>query len=123
MNNYRVVFVSDQALPEGQDWAIVECGDETVCVMKQSRISPDMLEEAWAAYRILLSVPAPRQPGEDESRGQRRPNLPFRAGGGAALALVGVAALVIGDLSTLVGFPTWQAPLSAVLSSLHLFVH
>lgn len=62
MHNYRVVFVSDHALPEGQAWAMVDHEGTTYCVFKQAHLTPNVVEEAWAAYRILTSLPTPRQP-------------------------------------------------------------
>jgi hypothetical protein len=52
VQDYRVVFVGDDELPDEQDWAFVEyCDrDETVFALKKSRLTEVVLEDAWRAY-------------------------------------------------------------------------
>lgn len=49
--SHTVKFVRDDQLPQGQDWALLECDEVTYFVVKESRISERVLEDAWAAYR------------------------------------------------------------------------
>lgn len=61
---YGVKFIGDEDLPEGQDWALVVDHADTWFVVKESRITPEVLEAGWAAYRqsIQPHVPSPRRP-------------------------------------------------------------
>lgn len=48
---YLVEFVADDALPDGTDWAIAATDvGSTYCFIKKSRVSPEVLSEAWAAW-------------------------------------------------------------------------
>jgi hypothetical protein len=52
---YQVVFVGDDDLPDGYDWALVRLlrGDVFLAV-KRDRVTPCVLEQAWEAYRGLV---------------------------------------------------------------------
>jgi hypothetical protein len=51
MRQYQVRFVDDHELPEGVDWAIVRASDDrALCFIKQSRVTPAVLSDAWAAW-------------------------------------------------------------------------
>jgi len=60
--DYEVAFVDDDALPDGNDWVLVKMPDCWVFAVKRSRVSPQTMQEGWAAYRHRLSVPSPRVP-------------------------------------------------------------
>lgn len=48
---YDVKFVKSEQLPRGQDWFIARRGcDEYVFMLDPSKLSEDMLKEAWIAY-------------------------------------------------------------------------
>ena len=48
---YLVEFVPDSALPNGTDWAIATTDvGSTYFFIKESRISPGTLAEAWEAW-------------------------------------------------------------------------
>jgi hypothetical protein len=48
---YLVEFVADTALPEHTDWAIATTDvGSTYFFIKESRVAPDVLSEAWAAW-------------------------------------------------------------------------
>lgn len=53
---YRVSFVDDVEMPDDKDWLIVEVDDEVYCVVRESRLCPAVLEEAWAGYRRLADI-------------------------------------------------------------------
>jgi len=60
-----VKFVDDRALPEGQDWIFVEVDGGLYFVVKESRVTPEVLDQAWAAYRRMAfgpAIPHPRRP-------------------------------------------------------------
>lgn len=67
--DYQVVFVGDHELPEGQDWLVGHVPDGWVGVIKESRLTPAVLEETWAAFMDMYErsrldrqhVPHPRQ--------------------------------------------------------------
>lgn len=53
---YSVKFVDDGALPAGHNWAIARDGDGNFyAFIKQSKVSPCVLEQAWAGYRELAA--------------------------------------------------------------------
>lgn len=72
MAHHEVAFIDDNALPEGHDWALVEVAGDVYFVVKRSRVSPQVLEEGWAAFRHLqrsrptTTVPAPRAQGDGD---------------------------------------------------------
>lgn len=48
---YLVEFVSDNALPPNTDWAIATTDvGSTYFFIKESRVSPDVLAEAWEEW-------------------------------------------------------------------------
>jgi hypothetical protein len=61
--DYEVVFVGDDELA-GKDWAIVRIGGKFIAFLKESRITPQVLMEAWRAFASFMGfdpdVPAPR---------------------------------------------------------------
>lgn len=65
MAHHGVAFINDDALPEEQDWALLQVGEDVYFVVKRSRVCPEVLDEGWAAFFLLLQsqptlVPAPR---------------------------------------------------------------
>ena len=52
---HAVQFIPDDTLPEGFEWALAEVGDEITFLVEQSHVRPEVLEEAWAAYRLLAA--------------------------------------------------------------------
>lgn len=55
---YGVRFIDDDALPEGHDYAMIRTAEDTVFFFKRSKLTPRVLEQAWAAYRALPGVDA-----------------------------------------------------------------
>ncbi len=54
--DHHVRLVPDDALPEGQDFAFVDCHDDDLwLLLKKSRVTPKVLEEAWTTYRTMVS--------------------------------------------------------------------
>jgi hypothetical protein len=47
---YEVVFVQDDELPEGKDWALLRAGSVIYAFIKASRLTADVLSEAWSAF-------------------------------------------------------------------------
>lgn len=57
---YVVEYVPSEELG-GHKWALVKVGDDDVILLvDQAHVTPEVLEEAWAGYR-LLSGQIPRQ--------------------------------------------------------------
>jgi hypothetical protein len=56
-DGYGVKFVEDHALPPGQDWIFVEVDGVLWFVVKESRVTPEVLAQAWAAYRRMAFGP------------------------------------------------------------------
>ena len=54
---YGVRFVGEHELPKGRDWLMVRRRDtgRTHLLVKESAVSEEVLEEAWAGYRLLLT--------------------------------------------------------------------
>jgi len=63
---YAVRFVEDDRLPLEQDWVFVEVDGVLYFVVKKSQVTPDVLEDAWAAFRQIFRggppMPKPRHP-------------------------------------------------------------
>lgn len=57
---HQVRFVGEDELPEDVDWMIARDDEQTFCFIKQGRITPDVLMEAWDGYRKLVQVPRQR---------------------------------------------------------------
>jgi len=55
---YAIKFVSDDALPDDHDFALVQTSQDVVVFFRESRLSPQVLEDSWAAYRSLQERPA-----------------------------------------------------------------
>lgn len=51
--DYSVVFIADDELPDGHDWAMIRSTAGVVLAVKRDRLTPRVLEEAWCAYRRL----------------------------------------------------------------------
>lgn len=47
---YQVRFVNDNDLPVGIDWAFANTSDGALFFIKASRVTPEVLGEAWAAW-------------------------------------------------------------------------
>lgn len=55
---YGVRFIDDHELPEGHDFAMIRTPEDCVFFFKRSKVTPKVLEQAWAAYRALPGVDA-----------------------------------------------------------------
>lgn len=56
MKSYCVRVVGEDALPEGHDWAFLCGATRVVLVVKEVAAGrAGVLEEAWAAYRLMLT--------------------------------------------------------------------
>lgn len=54
---YDVRFVHDQALPRDHDFVLLARGPDSVHVfIRESALTPAVLEDAWAAYRELAET-------------------------------------------------------------------
>jgi hypothetical protein len=51
--DYGVSLVGDEVLPKDTDWVFIEMGGEVYFLAKASRVSPAVLADAWAGYRLL----------------------------------------------------------------------
>lgn len=60
---YEVRFVRDGDLPVRHDWAMVRQGRITVLFIKQSALSPHVLEQAWRAGNLLANQRLEREHG------------------------------------------------------------
>lgn len=54
---YVVKFVDEDRLPIGQDWALIREGSSFYFVAKRERVTPLMMAEGWAAYRLAVAIP------------------------------------------------------------------
>lgn len=52
---HQVQFIDDRQMPDGHDWLMIEAGDAIVCVVRKSKVCPEVLEEAWSGYRDLIA--------------------------------------------------------------------
>lgn len=61
---YEVVFVGEDDLPEGKEWAIVRVGRKFIAFIKAGCVCPRVLVEAWEAFAGFHGfdegIPAPR---------------------------------------------------------------
>lgn len=48
--HYQVRFVGDKDLPAGIDWAFAGVAGDALFFIKESRVTPEVLGEAWAAW-------------------------------------------------------------------------
>ena len=61
---YGVMFVQDPELPK-REWAFARWDGRLFLFLRESAVCPRVLEEAWVAYREMVSAPkAPRLPGQ-----------------------------------------------------------
>lgn len=61
MRRYEVMYLSDEAMPTGHDWMLLEVDEHQVLALRKSApLTPALLEEAWAGYRLLADVAAPQ---------------------------------------------------------------
>lgn len=57
---HEIRFVSDEAMPPGHDFVLVQCGArDYVILYRESAITPKVLEDSWAAFRALAADPHP----------------------------------------------------------------
>lgn len=57
---YGVKFVGDNDLPAGHDWLLARTAGRTLLFIREASMSPQVLEEAWAGFRLqqgITSVP------------------------------------------------------------------
>lgn len=53
---HAIQFVDDHDLPADHDFALVTTGrDDVVIFFRRSAVTPQVLEQSWAAYRALLT--------------------------------------------------------------------
>lgn len=55
----HVAFVNDDELPEGHDWALVQDAGNLWFLIKQSRVTPAVLTDAWRTLATTASLPVP----------------------------------------------------------------
>lgn len=59
---HRVEFVDEGALPRQRQWAFVEqWSGGVVLLLDRSAVTPEVLTEAWTAYRRMLNNSLPQQ--------------------------------------------------------------
>lgn len=51
---YAVNFVSDDAMPDGHDFMVVQVGRDFGAFYRASAISASVIEDSWAAYRLMV---------------------------------------------------------------------
>lgn len=49
--HYRIAFVEETELPPDQDFVFMECQGEMWLAFKTTRLTPQVLEDAWATFR------------------------------------------------------------------------
>jgi hypothetical protein len=77
---YKVVYIADDELPEGFDFAVARFSDGGMCAyLKRSAISPGMLKRAWELAVACQLAGASRQPALTRVS-QQRPALLAAAG-------------------------------------------
>jgi hypothetical protein len=54
---HTIYFVSDEAIPAGHDFIFVEIPAGALIFYRESAITPQVLEDSWAAYRALRKSP------------------------------------------------------------------
>lgn len=55
LTGHEVQFVDDQEMPDGHDWLLIDTGRAMICAVRHSRLCPEVLEEAWAGYRLMAA--------------------------------------------------------------------
>lgn len=58
---YGIELVEDDVLPEGCDFMLIQAGEDFGIFYRASAVNARVLEDSWAAYRLLGEVP-PRSP-------------------------------------------------------------
>jgi hypothetical protein len=53
MQYHRVRLIGQDDLPRGHHWALAEHDGRITLFIKHEALTPENLEEAWAAYRLL----------------------------------------------------------------------
>lgn len=56
---YVMQVISNEALPEGNDWAIVEVEGCIAFLCKRHAWTPEVIADAWAAFRRLDRLHTP----------------------------------------------------------------
>jgi hypothetical protein len=56
ISGHEIRFVTDDEMPDGLDWMLLEVGDDVHCILRRSRICESVLEDAWAGYRALAAA-------------------------------------------------------------------
>lgn len=59
---YGVRFIDDDELPKDHDFVMIRTPDDVMLFVKASKVTPCVLEQAWAAYRALPNIPQQREP-------------------------------------------------------------
>lgn len=54
---YQVVFVEDHELPAAHDWVLVKAARVFYAFLRKSRVTAEVLAEAWAAFVRFVSEP------------------------------------------------------------------
>lgn len=47
---FEVVFVEDEKMPAGFDWALARVGECFYALIRKTRVVPEVLAAAWAAF-------------------------------------------------------------------------
>lgn len=56
MRHHEVMYLPDGAMPPAHDWMLLEVDGRQVLALRESApLTPALLEEAWAGYRLLVS--------------------------------------------------------------------
>lgn len=50
---HTIHFVNDEAMPEGHDFIFIQTALGALIFYRESALSPEVLEDSWAAYRAL----------------------------------------------------------------------
>jgi hypothetical protein len=63
---YAVHYIRDDELPAKQAWVMVRTGTRVALFIKESKVCPRVLEEAWAGFREIepRAMPEQRQPAK-----------------------------------------------------------
>lgn len=52
---HEVMYLPDDAMPPEHDWMLVEVDGRQVLALRETvPLTPALLEEAWAGYRLLV---------------------------------------------------------------------
>lgn len=61
MQFHKICLIGQDDLPAGYEWAVVEHDGRITIFITQAALTPEVLEEAWAGYRLLVKPSPPRQ--------------------------------------------------------------